>query len=165
MTEKIELKGSQYAIIAVSTSIGLILLAMFLIKLTTNPNVVKMLVNLFQNFPFPIIIGTLSLFISAYYFGKNAGVELERDTRFGSSIGLTTALKVLAVLALTVSLVGAIQISWSEGFRPLLSIYFLLRVAVPIFLMGLPLAFLMGYGFGYLLVNKLKKNLTTTKAY
>src|SRR5688572_2469217 len=104
MKEKIELRGSQYAIIAVSTSIGLILLVVFLIRLTTNPDVVEMLVKLFQNFPFPIIIGILSLFLSAYYFGKKAGLKLGRDIRLGSSIELTTALKVLAVLALSVSL-------------------------------------------------------------
>jgi uncharacterized integral membrane protein len=165
MTEKIELKGRQYAIIAVSISIVFILFAVFLIKLTTNPNVVKMLANLFQHFPLPIILGILSLFLSAYYFGGNAGVKLGRDIRLGSSIGLTTALKVLAVLALTVSLAGAVQISWGEGFNPVLSVFFLLRIAVPIFLLGLPFAFLLGYGFGYLLFNELKKNITTAKAH
>ena len=104
MTEKIELKGRQYAIIAVSISIGFILLAVFLIKFTSNPNMVKMLVDLFKHFPLPIILGILSLFLSAYYFGGNAGVKLGHDIRLGSSIGLTSALKVLAVLALTVSL-------------------------------------------------------------
>lgn len=165
MTEKAKLKGSQYAIIAVSISIGIILLAVFLISLTTNPNIVKMLINLFQSFPFPIIIGTLSLFVSAYYFGKNASIELGRDIRLGSSIGLTTALKVLVVVASTIPLVGVIQMNWSEGFHPFLSIYFLLRIAVPIFLLGLPFAILMGYGFGNLLVKQLKKDRTTAKAH
>lgn len=156
MKEKIELSGSKYAIIAVSTSIGLILLVVFLIRLTTNPDVVEMLVDRFQNFLFSIIIGIFSLFLSAYYFGRKAGYKIGRDSMLGSSIGLTTALKVLAVLALSVSLGAVIQISWHGSFHPILSVYFLLRIAVPIFLLGLPFAFLMGYGFGMVLMSKLK---------
>ncbi|MER2996475.1 hypothetical protein [Pontibacter populi] len=158
MTERLELSGRKYAIIAVSISILLILFVILLIRLTTNPDVVEMLIKLFQNSPFPIINGILSLFLSAYYFGKKAGYKLGRNISLGSSIGLTTALKVLVVLALSVSLTAVVQISWDEGFHPILSVYFMLRIAVPVFLLGLPFAFLMGYGFGMVLQKELKSN-------
>ncbi|MFB9865486.1 hypothetical protein [Rufibacter immobilis] len=160
MKEEIGLRGSKYGIIAVCTSISLLLLIVCIIRFTSNPAVVGMLINLFHNFPLPIIIGILSLFFSAYYFGKKAGFELARDNRLGSSVGLTTALKVLTVLALAVAWATVIQISWQGGFSLLFSIFYLLRVAVPVFLLGLPFAFLMGYGFGTLLKNKLINNKT-----
>ncbi|WP_303310776.1 hypothetical protein [Hymenobacter sp. BT730] len=158
MTKKAGVKGSLYAILAVSAGMALVLLVVFLIKLTTNPNVVKMIADDFQEFAFPVIAGILSIFLSAYYLGKIAGVKIGRNNKAQSSIGFIAALKILTVFSLIVSIAVVIQISWLSGFDAYLSFYFLLRIAVPIFLLGLPLALLLGYGFEYLLSNKLKKS-------
>ncbi|RDV10709.1 hypothetical protein DXT99_26100 [Pontibacter diazotrophicus] len=160
MTKEIESIGSRYAIIAVIASVGLIQFVLFLISLAKNTAAANTLVDLFLNYPLPASAGILSLLISAHFFGKKAGLKLEKDIRLGSSIGFTTAIQVLAVVALTLSLAVVIQISWNEGFNLLFSMYFLLRVAVPILLLGLPLALLMGYSFGVVLKNKLKNNKT-----
>jgi hypothetical protein len=54
-------------------------------------------------------------------------------------------------------LAEVIQISWIEGFDVFIAFYFLLRIAVAMFLLGFPFALLLGYGFEYLLIKKLKK--------
>ena len=156
MAKEIETIGSRYAIIVVIVSIALIQFVLSLISLVKNTNSVYLLVDLFQNYPLPASVGILSLFVSAHYFGKKAGVKLKNDTRLGSSIGFTTALQVLAELTLTLWLAVVIQTSWNDGFNLWFSMYLLLRVAIPIIMLGLPLALLMGYGFGMVLKKKLK---------
>ncbi|AIZ63432.1 hypothetical protein PK28_06550 [Hymenobacter sp. DG25B] len=143
--------------LAVIIAIGLVLFIIFLINLTINPNVVEKINNDINNFYFPVIIGILSLFVSANYFGRKAGVKINKDTNAQSSGGFVAALQVLIISALTVSLAEVIQISWIEGFDVFIAFYFLLRIAVAMFLLGFPFALLLGYGFEYLLIKKLKK--------
>jgi hypothetical protein len=110
MTKKLESKGSRYALTAVIISIALCLIAVFLLSANTNPAVVSPLLQLYNEIPVPITTGIISLFMSAHYFGKKAGAQLEKDRRFGSFIGLTTALQVLVVTALTLSLSVVLQL-------------------------------------------------------